>query len=145
RRLQATKMTTLEMLEKIAAKYQLEVLPAIRTDPAVQRQTRGKAFLADHDPRSKALNDYAAAAGRLVEIMNVNTPIAAIARAQNKPRKKRSAEVVTFEDLLAAHETERGPGQLPPEGVVLIGVDLELQRRITERMGLPALYRSPAS
>jgi hypothetical protein len=41
--------------------------------------------------------------------------------------------------LLAAHTTERAPGQLPPEGVVLIGVDLELQRRMAERLGFPAL------
>jgi hypothetical protein len=58
--------------------------------------------------------------------------------SQNKPRKKRSADVVTFEELLAAHKTERGPGQLPAEGVVLIGVDLELQRRMAERVGFPA-------
>lgn len=52
----------------------------------------------------------------------------------NKSRKKRSADVVSFEDLLAAHKTERGPGQLPAEGVVLIGVDYELQRRMAERL-----------
>jgi hypothetical protein len=40
--------------------------------------------------------------------------------------------------LLAAHKTERGPGQLPAEGVVLIGVDVELQRRMAEGIGLPA-------
>src|SRR5579862_4573342 len=55
----------------------------------------------------------------------------------NKPRKKRSADVVSFEDLLAAHKTERGPGQLPAEGVVLIGVDLELQRRMAEGITFP--------
>jgi chromosome partitioning protein len=81
RRLQATKMT-LEMLDKIAAKYELEVLPAIRTDQAVQRANRGKSFLADHDPRSKALEDYAAAAGRLAEILHVNTPIGATPTAE---------------------------------------------------------------
>src|SRR5215471_9074752 len=81
RRLQATKMT-LEMLEKIAAKYELEVLPAIRTDQAVQRANRGKSFLADHDPRSKALEDYAAAAGRLAEILHVHPPIGRISPAQ---------------------------------------------------------------
>src|SRR3954464_13700244 len=54
---------------------------------------------------------------------------------RNKLRKKRSADVVSFEDLLAAHKTERGPGQLPAEGVVLIGVDFELQRRMAERVG----------
>jgi chromosome partitioning protein len=83
RRLQATKMT-LEMLDKIAGKYGLEVLPGIRTDQAVQRANRGKAFLADHDPRAKALEDYAAAAGRLAEIMNVNAPLTAINPAQTE-------------------------------------------------------------
>ena len=68
----------------------------------------------------------------------MSTPPSAQPPPQNKPRKKRSADVVSFEDLLAAHRTEREPGQLPPEGVVLIGVDLELQRRIAERIGLPA-------
>jgi hypothetical protein len=63
---------------------------------------------------------------------------------QNKPRKKRSVDADSFEDLIAAHKTERGPGQLPAEGIVLIGVDLELQRRMAERMGLPAL-QDPAA
>ncbi len=66
----------------------------------------------------------------------MSTPPSAQPPPQNKPRKKRSADVVSFEDLLAAHKTEREPGQLPPEGVVLIGVDLELQRRMAERIGL---------
>jgi hypothetical protein len=42
---------------------------------------------------------------------------------------------VSFEDLIAAHKTEREPGQLPPEGVVLIGVDLDLQRRMAQGIG----------
>lgn len=54
---------------------------------------------------------------------------------RSKSRKKRSVDTVSFEDLLAAHKTERGPGQLPAEGIVLIGVDLELQRRMSERLG----------
>lgn len=51
-------------------------------------------------------------------------------------RKRRQAEVVSFEDLLAAHQVDREPGKLPPEGVVLIGVDRELQERM--RAGFPA-------
>jgi hypothetical protein len=51
---------------------------------------------------------------------------------QNKPRKKRPVDVVSFEDLLAAHRSERRPGELPAEGVVLIGVDVELQRRMAQ-------------
>src|SRR5215471_5252040 len=54
---------------------------------------------------------------------------------RNKPRKKRPVDVVSFEELLAAHTTKRQPGQLPPEGVVLIGVDVELQKRIADRIG----------
>src|SRR5713226_8956026 len=69
----------------------------------------------------------------------MSTPPSALPPPQSKSRKKRSADVVSFEDLLAAHKTERGPGQLPPEGVVLIGVDLELQRRMAEQIRLPAL------
>jgi len=68
----------------------------------------------------------------------MSTPPSAQPPPQSKSRKKRSADVVSFEDLLAAHKTERGPGQLPPEGVVLIGVDLELQRRMAEQIGLSA-------
>src|SRR5215469_2541831 len=67
----------------------------------------------------------------------MSTPPSAQPHPQSKSRRKRSADVVSFEDLLAAHKTERAPGQLPPEGVVLIGVDLELQRRMAERIGLP--------
>src|SRR5437764_5028419 len=67
----------------------------------------------------------------------MSTPPSAQPPPPNKPRKKRSADVVSFEDLLAAYKTERGPGQLPAEGVVLIGVDFELQRRMAERMGIP--------
>src|SRR5579872_3774665 len=67
----------------------------------------------------------------------MSTPPSAPFPPHSKSRKKRSADVVSFEDLLAAHKTERRPGQLPQEGVVLIGVDLELQRRMAERIGLP--------
>lgn len=64
---------------------------------------------------------------------------------QSKSRKKRSVDVVSFEDLLAAHKTERGPGQLPLEGVVLIGVDLELQRRMAEGFAAPNRLESQPS
>src|SRR5215467_5914743 len=75
----------------------------------------------------------------------MSTPPSAQPPPQSKSRRKRSADVVSFEDLLAAHKTERGPGQLPPEGVVLIGVDVELQRRMAERLGLPAPSDSPSA
>jgi hypothetical protein len=62
--------------------------------------------------------------------------------SQNKSqRKRRQAEVVSFEDLLAAHQTDRESGKLPPEGVVLIGVDTEFQLRM--RAGLPDIAGVP--
>lgn len=67
----------------------------------------------------------------------MSTPPSAQPPPPHKPRKKRPADVVSFEDLLAAHKTEREPGQLPREGVVLIGVDLELQRRMAQGAVLP--------
>lgn len=64
------------------------------------------------------------------------------AESQNQSvRKRRQAEVVSFEDLLAAHQVDREPGKLPPEGVVLIGVDRELQERM--RAEFPAPARAP--
>src|ERR1019366_398599 len=51
----------------------------------------------------------------------------------SRPRRKRQPEEDSLEDLLAAHKTQRGSGQLPAEGVVLIGVDLELQQRMAAR------------
>ena len=51
----------------------------------------------------------------------------------SRPRTKRQPEEDSLEDLLAAHKTQRGSGQLPAEGVVLIGVDLELQQRMAAR------------
>src|ERR1700754_262993 len=67
----------------------------------------------------------------------MSTPPSVQQSPQSK-RKKRPVEDVSFEDLLAAHKTEREPGQLPREGVVLIGVDIELQRRMAERVAFPA-------
>src|SRR5689334_9162228 len=68
----------------------------------------------------------------------MSTPPSRQSPPPNKPRKKRPAEEVSFEDLLAAHTTERRPGQLPAEGVVLIGVDVELQRRMAENLPRPS-------
>jgi chromosome partitioning protein len=73
RRLQATKMT-LDMLTKLGEQRRIEVLPGIRTDEAVKRASRHKQFLADLDPQCKALIDYAAAADRVAEILNVLVP-----------------------------------------------------------------------
>lgn len=67
----------------------------------------------------------------------MSTPPSEQPPPQNKSRKKRPVEDVSFEDLLAAHKSERKPGELPAEGIVLIGVDVEFQRRMAEGIGRP--------
>src|SRR5450755_3152198 len=74
----------------------------------------------------------------------MSTPPSAQSPPQSKLRKKRSVDVVSFEELLAAHKTDRGPGQLPAEGVVLIGVDLELQRRMAQGRAFSVLQQPEA-
>jgi hypothetical protein len=63
-------------------------------------------------------------------------PSAESSQPSRSQRKRRQAEVVSFDDLIAAHQTDRESGKLPPEGVVLIGVDTEFQMRM--RAGFPA-------
>lgn len=47
-----------------------------------------------------------------------------------KSRAKRHAETVSFDEIVAVHQTQRVAGQLPREGVALLGVDTEFQRRL---------------
>ncbi len=57
----------LQMMEQLGAAYSIPVLPEIRTDQAVARAARAHQMLADVDPRSKALQDYEAAATVLLK------------------------------------------------------------------------------
>lgn len=54
---------------EISEQYQVPVLPAIRTDQAVAKAAKSRRFLQDFDAKSKALEDYQAAAAALLEIM----------------------------------------------------------------------------
>jgi len=49
------------------------LLPTIRTDTAVVKAARSKMFLADFDPKSKALEDYEKAAEILLTTLQPNT------------------------------------------------------------------------
>lgn len=80
KRFQMTALT-LEALDQYSARYNVPVLPGIRTDQAVVRCARAKQFLADFDPKSKALEDYGSATERLAGILN----------EQLKPSEKASA------------------------------------------------------
>jgi chromosome partitioning protein len=56
-RLSATEVV-MHALEERSQAMNIPLLPGIRTDQAVNRSLRAGRFLQDHDPRSKALEDY---------------------------------------------------------------------------------------
>jgi cellulose biosynthesis protein BcsQ len=56
-RLSATEVV-MHALEERSKSMGIPLLPGIRTDQAINRSLRGGKFLQDHDPRSKALEDY---------------------------------------------------------------------------------------
>ena len=60
RRYQMTEMV-MESLKGMSDRYQVPLLPAIRTDANVTKSSRQKQFLIDYDPRCKALEDYTTA------------------------------------------------------------------------------------
>lgn len=65
-RLQMTQ-TVLNALTEMSAELKIPLLPAIRTDTAVVKAARSRMFLADFDPKSKALEDYENAATILLK------------------------------------------------------------------------------
>jgi len=69
KRFQMTALT-LEALDQYSARYNVPILPGIRTDQTVVRCARAKQYLADFDLKSKALEDYTAAAQQLAEILH---------------------------------------------------------------------------
>ena len=64
RRYQMTEMV-MESLKGMSERYQVPLLPAIRTDANVTKSSRQKQFLVDYDPKCKALEDYTAACREL--------------------------------------------------------------------------------
>jgi chromosome partitioning protein len=58
------------LLGELSAHFQIPILPEIRTDATVGKATQAGQFLHDYDPDCKAMNDYAAACDRLMEILD---------------------------------------------------------------------------
>ena len=59
----------LKALEEMSEQYRVPLLHPIRTDGTVARAERARQFLADYDPRSKALEDYMVAALQVTELL----------------------------------------------------------------------------
>jgi chromosome partitioning protein len=66
---------TMDALEEISARYQVPLLPIIRTDATVPKVERMRKFLQDADPTSKALEDYQLVAQRIIEILHVDAEL----------------------------------------------------------------------
>jgi nitrogenase subunit NifH len=56
----------MKMMEQLSENYKIPILPAIRTDQIIGKATRAHKMVADLDPKAKALEDYDAAAGQLL-------------------------------------------------------------------------------
>ena len=68
RRLQITEVVSAS-LEELPARTNIPLLPPIRTDTTVTKCSRAKRFLADFDPRAKALEDYTHALETLMSLL----------------------------------------------------------------------------
>ena len=68
RRLQITEVVSAS-LEELSARTRIPLLSGIRTDTTVTKCSRAKRFLADYDPRAKALEDYQTALGGLMALL----------------------------------------------------------------------------
>jgi chromosome partitioning protein len=68
RRMQMTD-AVMSALEDMSAKKGVALLPHIRTDQTVVRAARNRKFLADFDPKSKALEDYTKAVDELLAVL----------------------------------------------------------------------------
>ena len=68
RRLQITEVVSAS-LEELSARTCIPLLPPIRTDTTVTKCSRAKQFLADFDPRAKAMEDYNQALDALLNLL----------------------------------------------------------------------------
>lgn len=59
----------LKALEEMSEKYRVPLLHAVRTDGTVPRAERARQFLADHDPRCKAMEDYLVVGLQVLELL----------------------------------------------------------------------------
>ena len=69
RRLQITEVV-MESLKDLSVRTRIPMLHGIRTDTTVTKCNRAKRFLADFEPRSKALEDYNVAFEELSNLLN---------------------------------------------------------------------------
>ena len=72
RRLRMTDMI-LNSLDELSQTYTVPLLPPIRTDTAVNQAAKTRQFIADFDPKAKAVEDYTEATRRLLDHLTGRT------------------------------------------------------------------------
>ena len=63
--------TVLGMITKICERHDIPMLNGIRTDSSIGKAMRARQFLADLDPKSKALEDYKAVSAKIIQMLEV--------------------------------------------------------------------------
>jgi chromosome partitioning protein len=66
----------MKMINQLSETYRIPVLNAIRTDQIIGRAARGHHMIADVDPKAKALEDYEAATGAILELLQAEPSLA---------------------------------------------------------------------
>ena len=82
-----------DKVQEIAKRYDIEILPPVRTDQTVNKAvTRHKAFLADMQPlKSKAFDDYSSLGDKILEILDVETTTASAQDLARGPAQAKAA------------------------------------------------------
>ena len=62
----------LKALDEMSEQYRVPLLHAVRTDGTVPRAERARQFLADHDPRCKAMEDYLIVGLQVMELLKAS-------------------------------------------------------------------------
>jgi chromosome partitioning protein len=68
RRLQITEVI-MDSLKALCDRFSIPMLPVIRTDSTITKATRAKQFLADYEPKCKAMEDYEVSSQKLLELL----------------------------------------------------------------------------
>lgn len=85
--------TVLNTLEDISEKRGVPLLPAIRTDQAVLKASKARKFLADYDPKCKALEDFNNVTEQLLMLLEAKPSVEAIASTEQAKLNVESVSV----------------------------------------------------
>jgi nitrogenase subunit NifH len=59
------------MITKVCERHEIPMLNGIRTDSSIGKAMRARQFLADLDPKSKALEDYRTVTAKIIQVLEL--------------------------------------------------------------------------